>query len=97
MAIEGPGRILLADDDDGVAQLLQRWLIRSGHQVDHAADGQQALALLELCGQLGAQVVAEGVETAGEADALAALGCDLMQGYHFARPGLPLPAVGWPA
>jgi EAL domain-containing protein (putative c-di-GMP-specific phosphodiesterase class I) len=31
-------------------------------------------------------VVAEGVETPAERDALAALGCDVLQGYLFARP-----------
>jgi EAL domain-containing protein (putative c-di-GMP-specific phosphodiesterase class I) len=31
-------------------------------------------------------VVAEGVEDAATADALREVGCDLAQGYHFARP-----------
>jgi EAL domain-containing protein (putative c-di-GMP-specific phosphodiesterase class I) len=39
--------------------------------------------------QLGALVIAEGVETSAERDALAELGCELMQGYFFARP-LPI-------
>jgi EAL domain-containing protein (putative c-di-GMP-specific phosphodiesterase class I) len=30
--------------------------------------------------------VAEGVETIGQADALASLGCDLAQGFYFSRP-----------
>ncbi len=41
---------------------------------------------------LNVEVVAEGVETQEELDALTALGCTLMQGYHFARPA-PLEAV----
>jgi EAL domain-containing protein (putative c-di-GMP-specific phosphodiesterase class I) len=40
-----------------------------------------------LCHELGIQVVAEGVETAGEGDTLTSLGCDLLQGYLFGRPG----------
>jgi EAL domain-containing protein (putative c-di-GMP-specific phosphodiesterase class I) len=35
------------------------------------------------------------VETAGERDALVELGCDLFQGYLFARPARQLPAVAW--
>lgn len=31
-------------------------------------------------------VVAEGVETAAQADYLRARGCGLLQGYHFGRP-----------
>jgi EAL domain-containing protein (putative c-di-GMP-specific phosphodiesterase class I) len=31
--------------------------------------------------------VAEGVEEAGERDALAGAGCDLLQGWLFGRPG----------
>jgi len=36
-------------------------------------------------------VVAEGVETPQERDALAGLGCDVLQGYLFARPGRGFP------
>jgi EAL domain-containing protein (putative c-di-GMP-specific phosphodiesterase class I) len=35
------------------------------------------------------------VETLDERDALIACGCDLLQGYLFARPGPPFPAVAW--
>ncbi|WP_019921308.1 EAL domain-containing protein [Duganella zoogloeoides] len=35
---------------------------------------------------LGLQLVAEGVETAGQADALDAMGCHYLQGYHISRP-----------
>jgi EAL domain-containing protein (putative c-di-GMP-specific phosphodiesterase class I) len=47
--------------------------------------------LAELCSDLGIFVVAEGVETANERDALVKLGIDLLQGYLFARPGAPFP------
>lgn len=36
-------------------------------------------------------MIAEGVETAAQRDALAALGCTIWQGYFFSRP-LPLDA-----
>ncbi|HEX4353097.1 MAG TPA: EAL domain-containing protein [Polyangiales bacterium] len=45
----------------------------------------------DLCHDLGILVVAEGVETPAERDTLVDLGCDLLQGYLFARPGAPFP------
>ncbi|GIF17102.1 sensor domain-containing phosphodiesterase [Actinoplanes teichomyceticus] len=42
-------------------------------------------ALVELAGAVGATVVAEGVETAADAAALAGLGVGLGQGWHFDR------------
>ncbi|WP_374437477.1 EAL domain-containing protein [Inhella sp.] len=44
--------------------------------------------LLSTCEELGIQVIAEGIETRAERDALADLGVRLMQGYWFARPSL---------
>jgi diguanylate cyclase (GGDEF)-like protein len=41
---------------------------------------------IDLGHNLGLTVVAEGVERAEHADALRALGCDVAQGYHYARP-----------
>ena len=35
---------------------------------------------------LGLQVVAEGVESAASASVLAAIGCDLAQGFHYSPP-----------
>jgi EAL domain-containing protein (putative c-di-GMP-specific phosphodiesterase class I) len=48
-----------------------------------------------LAHELGIVVVAEGVETAAERDVLDAIGCDLLQGYLFAKPGKPFPRVVW--
>ena len=41
---------------------------------------------IELGHSLGMSVVAEGVESAGHATTLRGLGCDVAQGYHYARP-----------
>jgi diguanylate cyclase (GGDEF)-like protein len=41
---------------------------------------------IDLGHNLGLTVVAEGVEGAEHVDALRVLGCDIAQGYHFARP-----------
>jgi len=43
-------------------------------------------AIVDLGNTLDLQLVAEGVETAEQAAALASLGCPFGQGYHFARP-----------
>jgi EAL domain-containing protein (putative c-di-GMP-specific phosphodiesterase class I)/ActR/RegA family two-component response regulator len=43
-------------------------------------------AMKTLCDELGILCIAEGVETTSERDTLVALGCDLFQGYLFARP-----------
>jgi EAL domain-containing protein (putative c-di-GMP-specific phosphodiesterase class I) len=40
---------------------------------------------------MGKQIIAEGVEAVAERDTLIELGCDLLQGYLFAKPGTPLP------
>ena len=48
-----------------------------------------------LCQDLGVLVVAEGVETPAERDMLAELGCDLLQGYLFARPERGFPVPQW--
>jgi diguanylate cyclase (GGDEF)-like protein/PAS domain S-box-containing protein len=47
---------------------------------------------IDLAHAVGILAVAEGVETAGQVRTLKAMGCDLAQGYHFARP-LPAPAL----
>ena len=44
-------------------------------------------SMSELSRSLGMKVVVEGVETAGEADVLSAIGCELHQGWLYGRPG----------
>ncbi|MAG70112.1 MAG: hypothetical protein CL471_07475 [Acidobacteria bacterium] len=46
-------------------------------------------AIVDLAHNLGKQVIAEGIETAEQARVVAHLGCELGQGYYFARPGDP--------
>jgi diguanylate cyclase (GGDEF)-like protein/PAS domain S-box-containing protein len=43
-------------------------------------------ASIDLAHALGLDVVAEGVETAGELDKLLSMGCDVAQGYYWLRP-----------
>jgi EAL domain-containing protein (putative c-di-GMP-specific phosphodiesterase class I) len=52
-------------------------------------------SLTSLAKSLGIEVVAEGIETTAERDALIEIGCDLLQGYALARPGPPFPAITW--
>jgi EAL domain-containing protein (putative c-di-GMP-specific phosphodiesterase class I)/ActR/RegA family two-component response regulator len=48
-------------------------------------------SMSRLCRELEITVVAEGVETRGERNALVAAGCELLQGYFFAKPDRPFP------
>lgn len=57
-----------------------------------AARRALASALIAFAKEVGSELVAEGVETAGELESLRRLGVNLVQGYVFARPG-PLDLV----
>lgn len=60
-----------------------------------AQSPQLAQTIVELGRQMRMSTLAEGVETQAQADALRALGCDEVQGFHFARP-MPFDALtGW--
>lgn len=63
----------------------------------HANRGNQSIirATIEMAKQLGLSVVAEGVETVRELRALAAMGCDEVQGDHVAKPMLPDELLAW--
>jgi EAL domain-containing protein (putative c-di-GMP-specific phosphodiesterase class I) len=54
--------------------------------LEDPADATIVRSAIELAHNLHLVAVAEGVETEGARDALAALGCDMAQGYYFARP-----------
>lgn len=43
-------------------------------------------SIVRMCEELGLTVIAEGIETAAELDAMAAMGIRYVQGYFFARP-----------
>lgn len=85
------GLNLLADFVPDIVKL-DMALIRN---IDHS---RSRLAIVKhmfgLCSDLGVKVIAEGVETREERDALAAFGITLFQGYLFARPAFEaLPEV----
>jgi EAL domain-containing protein (putative c-di-GMP-specific phosphodiesterase class I) len=56
---------------------------------DCAQDAKNAAicqAVIELAHSFGALAVAEGLETAADVQAVQRMGCDIGQGYVFARP-----------
>jgi EAL domain-containing protein (putative c-di-GMP-specific phosphodiesterase class I) len=53
---------------------------------DNADDAAIVSAVIGLARNMGLTVVAEGVETQGQAARLLSMGCHLGQGYHFAKP-----------
>jgi EAL domain-containing protein (putative c-di-GMP-specific phosphodiesterase class I) len=52
--------------------------------------------IVRLCVELGAEVVAEGIETADELRAACDVGVQLVQGFALARPAYPPPPIYWP-
>lgn len=52
-------------------------------------------SMVHLCQEAGMLVVAEGVESGEERNALVELGCDLLQGYLFGRPSDDFAPVIW--
>jgi EAL domain-containing protein (putative c-di-GMP-specific phosphodiesterase class I) len=58
--------------------------------IDRSPMKQKLLrSIVGLCRDLGIEIIAEGVETESERDALISVGGDLCQGYLFARPDKP--------
>lgn len=64
--------------------------------IDQSPVKQKLVAsMTTLCKDMGFLVVAEGIETPPERDCVVELGCDLLQGFLFARPGRPFPTASW--
>lgn len=53
-------------------------------------------AIVRLCSELDSKVVAEGIETHTELEAVIAAGARYGQGYFLARPTFPPPPIKWP-
>lgn len=64
----------------------------------HAQPRKRAVVrhVVNLCNELGARVVAEGIETLDELSCVRDLGVDYAQGYLLARPAAPPPKATWP-
>ena len=63
---------------------------------DQSATKQKLIrSMTSLAREMGITIVAEGVETAAERDAIDDLGCDFQQGFLFAKPGKPFPDPVW--
>jgi len=66
------------------------------HGIDeHPKQRRIVGSMIELCRDLGVEVVAEGVETLGQYHCLTDLGVDMLQGYLFARPQRHLLETTW--
>jgi EAL domain-containing protein (putative c-di-GMP-specific phosphodiesterase class I) len=66
-------------------------LVRNVHQSD--VRRKLITSMTSLCKDMQMLVVAEGVEVPEERESVETAGCDLQQGYLFARPGPPFPTV----
>jgi diguanylate cyclase (GGDEF)-like protein len=61
----------------------------------NSSDDVLVRSSIDLGHNLGLSVVAEGVEDQETADALTRLGCDVVQGYHLARPMTVAAVTDW--
>jgi EAL domain-containing protein (putative c-di-GMP-specific phosphodiesterase class I) len=63
----------------------------------HTSPVKQKLvrSMTALCRDMGIVVIAEGIESVAERDAVLGLGCELLQGYLIARPGPAFPEIKW--
>jgi EAL domain-containing protein (putative c-di-GMP-specific phosphodiesterase class I) len=85
---------LIADLEPSVVKL-DRKLVQDLHRKPRQ---QKVVAMVvRLCEELGATVVAEGIETRDEFRACIDSGAHYGQGYLLARPAFPLPKIVWPS
>jgi EAL domain-containing protein (putative c-di-GMP-specific phosphodiesterase class I) len=56
---------------------------------EDAEDTAIVRMIIELAHTLGMRIIAEGVESEEQAEQLREMGCDLGQGYYFAKPSPP--------
>ncbi len=67
--------------------------------VDHLVDSERSQKvvryIINLAKDIGARTIAEGVETPGQEKWLREAGCDLIQGYLYARPMPPKDFEAW--
>jgi diguanylate cyclase (GGDEF)-like protein len=63
--------------------------------LDEGANKHLIRVVLAIGAELKIDVIAEGVETLADRDALVALGCSNLQGYHFARPMAEAAFLEW--
>ncbi|MBV9948304.1 MAG: EAL domain-containing protein [Myxococcales bacterium] len=85
---------LIADLEPDVVKL-DRALVTA---LDRKPRQQKVVStIVRLCAELGAVVVAEGIETNDELSAVRDCGAQFGQGFLLARPCFPPPAVTWPA
>lgn len=105
--LRGRGAFLVVDDlGAGYSNLkyiadLQPEIVKLDRELIMNIDRQPRLqrlirSLSRLCVDMGAKVVAEGVETIDEFKAVIDAGVHYAQGYLLARPGLPAPIPVWP-
>jgi EAL domain-containing protein (putative c-di-GMP-specific phosphodiesterase class I) len=72
---------------------LDMTLVRNVHK--QSTKQKLIRSMAALCKDMGMMVVGEGVENVEERDALVDLGCDLLQGYLFAKPAPAFPTFSW--
>ena len=64
-------------------------------EIDRGRGDMFAETIIKLAHKLGAETVAEGVETAAQVHCLRTLGCDTVQGFLYARPMPSSELAGW--